>query len=98
MPFRRNVARAPLPQEQARSGFDGGSARGHEDITGAPERIQSSRVRWRFASLISNLAVLCLAAALAPGVREAAAALRRGEFAVAETKLRAEVKLRPNDA
>jgi Flp pilus assembly protein TadD len=56
-------------------------------------------VNWRFVALIANLVVaLCLAADLTPGLREAAAALQRGEFAAAEMKLRGEVKLRPNDA
>ena len=50
------------------------------------------------AALIANLAVLSLAADLAPRLREAVAALERGDFTAAETKLRAEVKLRPNDA
>ena len=44
-----------------------------------------------------TLAALCVAADLAPGVREAAAALQRGDFPAAETRLRAELKLRPND-
>ncbi len=56
-------------------------------------------MNWRLVALIANLVVaLCLAADLTPGLREAAAALQRGEFAAAEMKLRGEVKLRPNDA
>jgi tetratricopeptide (TPR) repeat protein len=54
-------------------------------------------VSWRFATLIATCAALCLAADLSPGVREAAGALERGDFVAAETKLRAELKLRPND-
>ena len=38
-----------------------------------------------------------MAADLTPGVREASAALQRGDFPAAENKLRAELKLRPND-
>jgi tetratricopeptide (TPR) repeat protein len=49
------------------------------------------------ATLVATLAGLCLAADLTPGLREAAAALQRGDFTAAETKLRAELKLRPND-
>src|SRR4051794_12053220 len=52
----------------------------------------------RLAVLIANLAALCLAQDFAPGVREAAAALQRGDFTAAETQLRGELKLRPNDA
>jgi Flp pilus assembly protein TadD len=55
------------------------------------------RVRWLFAVLVANLAALCLAADLTPGMREAVTALQRGDFTSAETKLRAELKLRPND-
>src|SRR5207248_11133132 len=55
------------------------------------------RVRWRLATLAAILAVGCLAADLTPGVREAAAALQRGDFPAAETKLRAELKLHPDD-
>jgi tetratricopeptide (TPR) repeat protein len=47
--------------------------------------------------LIANLAVLCLAADITPGMREAVTALQRGDFTSAETKLRAELKFRPND-
>ena len=52
----------------------------------------------RVAVWIAFLAGMCVAADLAPGVREAAAALQHGDFAAAETKLRGELKLRPNDA
>lgn len=51
----------------------------------------------RLATLFATLAALCVAADFTPGVREASAALRRGEFSTAESKLRAELKLRPND-
>ena len=65
----------------------------------APKTDTIGRVNWRLVALIANLvAALCLAADLTPGLREAAAALQRGEFAAAETKLRGELKLRPNDA
>ncbi len=63
---------------------------------GRPDTIGS--VKRRLATLIATFAALCAAADLTPGVREAAAALQRGEFSVAETKLRAELKLHPNDA
>ncbi|HEY1342152.1 MAG TPA: tetratricopeptide repeat protein [Bryobacteraceae bacterium] len=49
------------------------------------------------AALVSVCSALCFAADLAPGVRDAAAALQRGDFVAAEKKLRAELKLRPND-
>jgi tetratricopeptide (TPR) repeat protein len=51
----------------------------------------------RLAALIVVVAALSVAADLTPGLREAAAALERGDFSTAETKLRAELKLRPND-
>lgn len=54
-------------------------------------------MNWRLAGTAATVAALCLAADLSPGMREAASALQRGEFAVAETKLRAELKLRPNE-
>jgi len=54
-------------------------------------------VNWRLATLIVTLAAFCMAADLTPGVREASAALQRGDFPAAENKLRAELKLRPND-
>ncbi len=54
-------------------------------------------VKRGLAALVLSCAALCLAAEMAPGVREAAAALQRGAFAAAETRLRAELKLRPND-
>jgi tetratricopeptide (TPR) repeat protein len=55
-------------------------------------------VTWRLAALIAGIAASCLANDITPGLREAAEALRHGDFATAETRLRAELKLRPNDA
>jgi tetratricopeptide (TPR) repeat protein len=54
-------------------------------------------VSWRHLILAAAFAAWCLAADWTPGMREAAAALQRGDFAVAESKLRAELKLHPND-
>src|SRR5689334_16826800 len=54
-------------------------------------------VKRGLAALVLGCAALCLAAEMAPGVREAAAALQGGDFTAAEKKLRAELKLRPND-
>jgi tetratricopeptide (TPR) repeat protein len=54
-------------------------------------------MRGRVAILGAIVAVCCMAADLTPGVREAAAALQRGDFPAAEAKLRVELKLRPND-
>ncbi len=51
----------------------------------------------RVPALVAILAAVSLAAELAPGVRDAAGAIQRGEFAAAEAKLRGELKLRPND-
>src|ERR1051325_5715956 len=55
------------------------------------------RMTGRPAMLIATLAACCVAADLTPAVREATAALQRGDFSAAETRLRAELKLRPND-
>lgn len=51
----------------------------------------------RVTAVVAILAAVSLAADLAPGVRDAAAAIQRGEFAAAEAKLRSELKARPND-
>ena len=58
--------------------------------SGRPDTIW--RVIRRLAALIVVVAALSVAADLTPGLREAAAALERGDFSTAETKLRAELK------
>src|SRR5262249_3658715 len=62
---------------------------------GRPETTGNGRCRC--GVLIATLGALCLAADFTPAVRDAMAAVQRGDLAGAESKLRAELKLHPND-
>src|SRR5262245_61070952 len=86
-PSRHIAARALTAPGQVLSESGGESACIGLRISWARKADTIGRVNRRLIALIANFAALCVAADLSPGVREAAAALQRGDFAAAETKL-----------